>query len=154
MSGAQSFDRAAVLIQSDLRAVGVRMDIARLDAGVVSSRRRAGDFDAVFGEPWPDEDFGGESPIGYRNPRVAPLLERAAVTIHPGVRDSLHRELWSIFQAEVPVTFLYPVVRTTVAHRRVRGLSSPWHDDPLWYADRLWLEDEKVESRGASGTPR
>lgn len=154
MSDAQSFDRAAVLIQSALRAVGVRMDIARLDAGVVSSRRRAGDFDAVFGEPWPDEDFGVESPIGYRNPRVAPLLERAAATVHPGERDSLHRELWPIFQAEVPVTFLYPVVRSTVAHRRVRGLSSPWHDDPLWYADRLWIEDEEGEGRDPSVSPR
>lgn len=138
----QSFDRAAVLIQSDLQAVGVRMDITRLDAGVVDGRRQAGDFDALFGEPRPEADFGADSRIGYRNPRVALLLERAAATVHPGERDAIHREIWPIFRSEVPVTFLYPVVRTTAAHRRVRGLSSPWHDDPLWYADQVWLEEE------------
>ena len=46
-----------------------------------------------------------------------------------------------VFQAELPVTFLYPLVRTTVAHRHVRGLSSPYRDDPLWYAGELWLDD-------------
>jgi ABC-type transport system substrate-binding protein len=124
------------------------MDITLLDAGVVGGRRRSGDFDAVFAEPWPG-DFGSESPMGYHNPEVATLLQRAEATLNPRGRDAIYRELWPIFIRDVPVTYLYPVARTTVAHRRVRGLSSPWHDDPRWYADRLWLEDEERPENGA-----
>ena len=47
-----------------------------------------------------------------------------------------------IFQADLPMTFLDPYVEITVAHRRVRGLSSPYRADPTENMDDLWLEDE------------
>ncbi len=40
-----------------------------------------------------------------------------------------------------PVTFLYPQVWTTVAHRRVKGLSEPYRTDPLWHLDEVWIEE-------------
>ena len=47
-----------------------------------------------------------------------------------------------IFREDLPVTFLFQRVRTIFAHRRIKGLSSPWQADPLWYMEYLWLEDE------------
>lgn len=145
----QSFANAAVFIQSQLRAVGVTMDIVTLDAKAVAVRVRKGEFDAsigavnnaLTGDGGHRDYFGSGSRIGYRNPRVAALLDSAAAAFDPREVNRFYRELVPVFQAELPVTFLYPLVRTTVAHRRVRGLSSPYRDDPLWYAGELWMED-------------
>lgn len=145
----QSFANAAVFIQSQLRAAGVTMDIVTLEAQAVSARVREGNFDASIGavnnaltsDGGHRDYFGSRSRIGYRNARVATLLDSAAAAFDPREIERFYRELMPIFQAELPVTLLYPLVRTTVAHRRVRGLSSPYRDDPLWYAGELWLED-------------
>ncbi len=75
------------------------------------------------------------------NPRVIELLERAGATMNPDEIDRIYREIWPIFQADLPITGLYPTLWTTVAHRRVRGLSSPYRADPGWYMDELWLEE-------------
>ncbi len=84
--------------------------------------------------------FGSSSRIGYRNAQVAAILESAAAVFNPAEVDSFYRELMPIFQAGLPVTFLYPLVRTTPAHRLVRGLSSPYRDDPLCHAGELSLD--------------
>lgn len=46
-----------------------------------------------------------------------------------------------LFQAEMPLTILLPGLQMTIAHRRVRGLSSPWRIFPTWYMDALWVEE-------------
>ena len=47
-----------------------------------------------------------------------------------------------ILQEELPMTFLYPWVQATVAHRRVRGLHSHHRVDPLIHMEELGLEEE------------
>lgn len=47
-----------------------------------------------------------------------------------------------IFQADLPVLFLFPPIPTSVVHRRVRGLEPPWRVDVFTYIEDLWLEDE------------
>ena len=51
------------------------------------------------------------------------------------------RELWPIFQADLPMTLLYPFASITVVNRRARGLSSPYWADPVSHMEELWLED-------------
>lgn len=40
-----------------------------------------------------------------------------------------------------PVTLLHPVVRTFMAHRRIRGLSEPFRADPVRFMEDLWIEE-------------
>ena len=40
---------------------------------------------------------------------------------------------------------LYPNIRVTVAHRRLRGLNTPWRTDPVEHMEELWLEDESAK---------
>lgn len=47
-----------------------------------------------------------------------------------------------IFQAELPMTFLYPRAQATVANRRVWGLHSRHRVDPLIHMEELGLEEE------------
>ena len=144
----EDLDKAAVYIQEQLRRVGIEMDITALEAGAADARLKAGDFEAAVGVVNEDIDahmewFGESSRIGYRNRDVAGLLKQAAETLNPDEADRIYGKLMPIFQEDLPVTFLYPLVRTTVANRRVHGMSSPYREDPVWYMDELWLEDEK-----------
>jgi peptide/nickel transport system substrate-binding protein len=141
-----SREQAVVLVQSQLRRVGIRVEILTMDMSAGRDRWRQGAFDAAIVTHLPGEAghlalYGTGSSLGYANPRVAELLERAAASMNPEERDGIYRELWPIFQAELPMTPLYPARWTHIVHRRVRGLSLPFRADPLWYAEDLWLEN-------------
>ncbi len=144
--GEPGYQRIAIFVQEQLRRIGVRMEIQMLDGAVVSKRVGGGDFEAAFSRSgyaaqWLPAAFGEKSVLRYRNPRIVDLIERLAHTPDPNARDAIHRELGEIVQADVPLTFLTPQVWTVLAHRRVRGLSSPWHSDPVGGMDELWLEN-------------
>ena len=140
----------AVFIQSQLRRVGIEVEIQALEWSLVFKRFTTGQFEAalnnvnaLFYSPrGVVQAFGEESFIGYANPEVSALVNELSSTIDPDEIDRIHRELAPFFEADLPVTYLYPSVSTSVAARRVRGLSSPYRVDPLQYVDELWLEEE------------
>ncbi len=141
------WEALTVYIQDRLRRVGVRMELQTLEAGVVRERFYSGEFEAAFTlvRHFPGDlawEYGADSPIGYVNPEVVELAERAAVSADPDVQDRIHRRLTEIFRADLPVTRLFPYVTTVVAHRRIRGLSSPYRINPVWFMEELWLEEE------------
>jgi peptide/nickel transport system substrate-binding protein len=137
-----------IFIQDQLRGVGARMDIEILAFEIAIDRLRQGDFEAeifwinVASVAWMQRSLGEGNRQGFKSPRVVELLDRAAATLDPVARDSVYKQLAEIFREELPVTFLFPDVWSWVAHRRLRGLSSPWRVDPLTYMEYLWLEDE------------
>ena len=140
-------ERAAVYVQSQLRRLGIVMEVETLEIRALFARVREAQFEAVLsyvhmrGEPGAGAlHFEEDSPIGYVNPQVASRLRQARSAFDPAEVDRLYRELWPIFQADVPVTFLHPLVRTTIAHRRVRGLVSPDRIDPVADMEAVWLE--------------
>lgn len=71
---------------------------------------------------------------------LAELIDLASLTWVPAEEDSLYAEIAEIFRADVPVTFLHPMVDLTVAHKRLRGLSSPWRVEPVAHMQHLWIE--------------
>jgi peptide/nickel transport system substrate-binding protein len=136
----------AVLIQDQLRRVGVRAEIQTLEFTLAQERLRAGDFEAAItmfymGLEWLEDFLGAGSPLGYHNPAVEGLLERGLETADPDTKDQLYLELTEIFRADLPVTLLHPWATHTIAHRRVQGLSSPWDADPLANIEKLWIEE-------------
>jgi peptide/nickel transport system substrate-binding protein len=144
--------REAVYVQGQLRQVGVQIDIATRSEWVQVFRQvRAGEFEAAIGRflmvlpgvMGQHQFFGDKSYIGYANPRVHELLDRAAETQSPQTQDTIYRALMEIFQTDLPVTFLHPIPSTHVAHRRLAGLSSPYRADPVWYMEELWIDDTR-----------
>ncbi len=85
--------------------------------------------------------LGRGAPLGYENAEVVELVERAAETADPEARDRIYSRLAEILQADMPITFLGPRVNVIFAHRRLKGLRSPWRVDPVWYMEELWVED-------------
>ncbi len=137
---------AAVYVQDRLRDVGVEIDVLTLELPLARERLYSGDFDALVlltSGAYTDRDlFGETSLLGYQSSEADALLRRAEETWDPEARDRIYLRLAEVFQADLPATILYYDVWSTVAHRRVRGLSSPWIADPTWHAAKLWLEDE------------
>jgi ABC-type transport system substrate-binding protein len=105
----------------------------------------AGRFDATFGRLTVSAHrrlFGSStSPIGYINPDVAGLLEKAGTVVSPDEQDGIYLELRPIFDRDHPITYLYPDAWTTVTHRRVRGWSESYLAEAFWHMEELWLDD-------------
>ncbi len=143
-------DRPAVFVQAQLRRLGIQMDVQMLDLAAGRQRVKAGAFEAaivgvhdIATPGWFDHLAFFRSPLGSGSPELVKLVEAVQATMNPAEVDRLYRELAPIFRAELPMTFLYPQVAGMVAHRRVRGLSSPHRASPVRYIEDLWLEDEK-----------
>ncbi len=141
------FKDIAIFVQARLRRIGVQMNILTLEEHAVRERARNADFDAAItlvGDEWNVLWFASLSYSGYANPGVASLLERARRSVNPDEVDDLYRKCWASFQADLPATFLFPTVLPTIVNRRVEGLSSPFHADPVWDA----MEGVSVEEFG------
>ena len=142
-------EAAAVYIQAQLRGVGIQMDVQTMDRSAVRARAKAGKFEAVIAEVFTLPGgltgwFGEGSSFGYTNPTVIALLNKARTTGDPDEIDRIYRELMPIFQADVPVTFLFPRASATVASRHLHGLSSPYGADMVYHMEDLWQEDRNA----------
>jgi peptide/nickel transport system substrate-binding protein len=138
---------AAIHVQDQLRDLGVPLELVPLEPAVLRERREAGDFEAIIGEvgTWPralERQFGSESYLGYRNGNANALIERARSSIDPDEMDALYGELGAILRQDLPMTALFPDFEMHVAHRRVRGLSSPWRAVPFRHMEEVWLEED------------
>lgn len=139
----------AVYIQDQFRRVGIKMEVLILAQETLLERYRAGDFEAAFwlfaSGIWGgiSKFFSEDSPIGYHNPQIERLLENAMEIRDPRGKERICKELWPIFQTELPITFLYPNIESSIVHRRVRGLKSLGRASPILDIDHLWIEEER-----------
>jgi peptide/nickel transport system substrate-binding protein len=151
-------ETAAVFVQDQLARVGVRAEIVHRDGLAVAERWQSGDFDAAIflitshlhgGEQDISYLYGPESPIGYHNPAVIELLQRAVGASSPSEVLPMYAEFHPLVAADVPITPLYPVVWNWVVHERVRGLGDDRLYDPVWNMERLWIEEDGSGGPGA-----
>ncbi len=147
--GGLSAVESGLLIQDQLRRVGVKMEIRPVERIVWREAYRSGDFDATIWDVpntpqrlLESEFFGDGSRIGYRNPEIVRWLEMLTVEMDPDAQDTLYARINEILRRDVPFTFLFPYVEASVAHRRIRGLRTPDRVNLLKYIAELWIEDE------------
>jgi peptide/nickel transport system substrate-binding protein len=145
-------EKIAIYVQDQFRRIGVLMEIQTLNIGPVRQRVKSGDFDAMifniqnltnqpnFGHI---RMYGEDSPFGYVNSEMTRLLNIAKDTIDLDKLDRIYQEIMPIFVEDMPITLLLPSVFTSVVHRRIKGLSSPFRTDPVMNMEHLWLENEK-----------
>ncbi|MGQ0732278.1 MAG: ABC transporter substrate-binding protein [Acidobacteriota bacterium] len=134
----------AVYVQARLRRIGVDMRIQRMENATVRALVPSGRFEAAVSFLSNGElrsQFGPPFPTGYRNSELVALIDRVESTADPAVEAEAIRRIAEIFRDDVPATFLIPGNRAIVAHRRLRGLSSPWRADPLPSMEELWIEE-------------
>ncbi len=150
---AERHQPVAVYVQHKLSEVGIQVKITTLESNTAWERTyEARDFEVALNYVWisPDDlDMGLEvmmgenSAIGFYSPRATELVNAGLEASDLELLGANYRELAPIVQEEQPFTFLTFGVETYVAHRRIKGLSSPFRANPLWSAGHLWIEGEK-----------
>jgi len=146
----ERYQPVAVYVQHQLGQVGVQLEVTTMEFATLMERARAGDFVLSMSYLWvsPDDPDAGlaividpESPLHYDNPAAVALVHAALAATTPEALDSIYAALAPIIQADQPFTFLTFGTEMYIAHRRVRGLSSPFRGNPLWDAGHLWIEE-------------
>lgn len=146
VGGASSRD--AVFVQDQLHRVGAQVEIETIDRTVLIGRLRAGEFEAAIGGGGGGRFFDvllgepGRPGASYRNPALSDLLAREQASFDPDARERLHRDMWPIFQRDIPVTYLNPGLTGGVAHRRVKGLRGPDRIRASRHMEHLWIEED------------
>jgi peptide/nickel transport system substrate-binding protein len=121
----------AVLIQEQLRGIGIRLELQQYDFPVWTERRMAGDFDldlaslsqdpspAGLTQSWTCD--GGNNVARYCDPRVDSLIEQAVLGRGDPAQD-WHAVLRQI-EADAPAVFLYAPTYVFAVSRRFRNVS-------------------------------
>lgn len=132
----------SLLIQEQLRSVGVRLELQELEAPVWVERRKTGNFDVDFSaaslDPSPSgltqswSCAGGSNVAHYCDPMVDSLINRAILD-RADPREAWHAVLRRI-EDDAPAVFLYAPTYVYAVNRRFRDVvirpESSWLD--LW----------------------
>jgi peptide/nickel transport system substrate-binding protein len=118
----------AAQVQEQLRRIGARIELVRLDGPVWLERRSLGEFDIDFSSASMDPSPGGlvqswscagrdGANVGhYCNPRVDSLLDRA-LTERRDARGAWRAVIQAINE-DAPAVFMFAPLNTAVIHRR------------------------------------
>jgi peptide/nickel transport system substrate-binding protein len=121
----------SALIQEQLRAIGISLELQQFEFPIWVERRTAGDFDLDFvslsqdpsptglTQSWTCD--GGNNVAHYCNPRVDSLIERAVLG-RGDLAQHWHAVLRQI-EADAPAAFLYAPTYVYAVNRRFRNVS-------------------------------
>ncbi len=138
--------QVSLLVQEQLRRVGIRIDLVRLEGAVWNERRTRGDFDidfsSVIQDPTPTgltqgwSCAGGTNVAKYCNPKVDSLLERAISDPRGG--GPTWQEALRQIEEDAPAVFMYAPFNVYPVSRRLRDVrlrpESPWLQLWSWRA--------------------
>jgi len=135
-----------ILIQDQLRNVGIAVEIRGLEYAAWRDAWKAGAFEGMVG--WLENDppsilgsWFDPSPFGYYNAEVVRLFRSLETTFDTEARYAVYRRINQIMRRDMPVTFLFPQTDAFAAHRRIRGLRSGAMWNALAQAEELWIEE-------------
>jgi peptide/nickel transport system substrate-binding protein len=121
----------SVLIQEQLRGIGVKLELQQYDFPIWTERRTAGDFDVDFAALSQDPSptgltqswtcNGGNNVARYCDPRVDSLIEQAVLG-RGDPAEHWHGVLRQI-EADAPAVFLYAPTYVYAVNRRFRNVS-------------------------------
>jgi peptide/nickel transport system substrate-binding protein len=138
---------AAIIIQANLKAIGVEVQIEKLEFNTFSEKHRNRDFHASLGgwsaglfvDPaviWGDPDENDFNFIAYDNEEVQALIAKGLSTPDPDDAAPIWREVQEKIYAEQPYTFLYWRDEIVGLHERFENAKidvlSPYRDLHEW----------------------
>jgi peptide/nickel transport system substrate-binding protein len=150
--------RGAVILQDQLKRLGVAMTISELEPTTWESRANDGNFDAYFqslghdaspasiAETWTAEGFGGFNDVRYSNPPVERLVDEALNTFDRDEARAKWRDALEIINSDAPGIWLFAPIMVGGVHERFENVSIPadewwrtiwtWRVSPDEYIDR------------------
>ena len=134
----------SVLIQEQLRRVGVQVDLEQLQSNAMGERQFRRNFDALllaqFTDPSPSgyqqvwgsqgAGEGGQNLVAYRNPGYDALLDSALGSSDPAKMRGYMRRAFQMQIDDAPAVWLYDVTTVAGIHRRLQP--APMRPDGWW----------------------
>ncbi|MCL6645783.1 MAG: peptide ABC transporter substrate-binding protein [Dehalococcoidia bacterium] len=133
-------------VQEQLRSLGIRLDLVRLDGPVWLERRNRREFDIDFSlagmdpspaglvQSWSCAGRTGSNVGSYCNPAVDSLIEAAIATSGRSDSRALWRRAIETINGDTPAVFLFAPATAAAVHRRYRNVvfrpEAPW--SALW----------------------
>ncbi|MBX0331157.1 ABC transporter substrate-binding protein [Oscillochloris sp. ZM17-4] len=122
----------ATIIQSQLKAIGVNVEIQQFDTATAAKAATAGEFDLLL---WRydrnDSDvlninlhsklIGSSNRFAYSNPQVDQLLDQAAHEMNDATRAGYYVEAQKLIMADAPWQPLYIPVDVLAVSKKVQG---------------------------------
>lgn len=141
-------DTIASLLQSQLSAIGVPVEIQQLDSKAVMDATAAGKFDLLLWRyDWNDPDalniylgsdrIGSTNRVAYSNGAVNALLTQGAREMDEARRKALYVEAQKLILADAPWQPLYVPLDVLAINTRIEGAR-------IGYMGRLLLNDARV----------
>lgn len=138
-------DSIAALLQAQLKAIGVAVEIQQLDSKAVTDATAAGKFDfLVYRYDWNDPDalniylgsdrIGSTNRAAYSNPAVDKLFAQAAREIDEVKRAQLYKQAQQLIMADAPWQPLYIPVDVMAFSKRFDGIK-------VGYMGRMLVND-------------
>lgn len=149
-SGNPRRERVAVLVQGQLRRVGIDVRIESVEGTTLTDQLRRKEFQAVlYGwsaslyvdptEFWHSGEEYEYNFCSYANPEVDRLIESGVAETDPARAQATWREVQRLIYEDQPYTFLYWVNSLMGVNRRVQGVEANILS-PLYGLERWWIE--------------
>ena len=167
-TSSRSRERAAVLMQEQLRAVGVEMTIERLDFQAFLARQNTSRFDAVLAgtrtTPSPrgvrgswasDKVAGGgtQNVWSYHSAAFDAAIEAGLKEMDPVKSKAEFRRAYQQLNDDAAAIWLYELRNASAVHRRL--VIPPWRPDAWWVTLGDWSVDpaQRLPRDAAPATP-
>lgn len=135
------------VIKAQLAPVGIDVDVVTLEGPVAASRRISGDYEASMSQQPPaadpDQDVGlsarstgTSNSMGYNNPKVDELLDKARAAIKQEERAPLYHQVQQILFEDAPAAYIHRDADLKVLRADVQGYPTPF--DGYIRVPRLW----------------
>jgi peptide/nickel transport system substrate-binding protein len=153
-TSSRSRERAAVLMQEQLRAAGVEMTIERLDFQAFLARQNAGRFDAVLAGTrttpsprgirgsWASDAVPGggtQNAWGYRSAAFDAAVESGLQEMDPVKSKADFRRAYQQVVDDAAAIWLYEIRNGSAVHRRF--VLPAWRPDAWWITLGDWSVD-------------
>jgi peptide/nickel transport system substrate-binding protein len=156
--------RYAVLLQEQLRSLGIRSEVDAMEINAFVERMTQGNFDMLLGGLGTDpsrsgilQDWGtafvppaGRNFSRYSNPTFEALIDSAEKTFEPARASALYRRAYQTMVDDVPGVWLYDVVTVAGVHKRIR---TEMKRPDGWFMDlaEWWIPDNERTARDRIG---
>ncbi len=125
-------EAVATVIQGQLKALGIPVEIQQLESAAVRKRTAKGDFDLLLWRyGWSDADalniffassrIGSTNRVAYSNPEVDALLEKGIQEMDPEARARIYVEIQKLIMQDAPWQPLYVPEDYIAFGPRIRG---------------------------------
>jgi len=134
-AGRKTSEQIGIMLQENLKDIGIRMSIRKLEWAVFIQNIEEHTFDACtlgWSMGWESDPYQiwhssqavekGSNFVGFRNEEADRLIEEARKEFDPAARRKLYHRFHRIVHEEQPYTFLFTVKELAVVSRRFHNV--------------------------------